>query len=61
MISITKEPVTESGILAGKHHQYKKQVTELCDFDKFLASDKFHYVCGWGIYYGKGHEQICMI
>jgi len=49
IISNTKEPLTESGIVARKHHQYKRPVTGISDFDKFPASDKFHCVCGWGI------------
>jgi hypothetical protein len=61
MISNTKELVIESGIVARKHHQYKEPVTELSDFDKFPTSDKFHYVCSWGIDHDKRHEQSCMI
>jgi hypothetical protein len=61
MISNTKELVIESGNVARKHHQYKKPVTGLSDFDKFPASDKFHCVCSWEICHGKRHEQSCMI
>jgi hypothetical protein len=53
IISNTKEPLIESGIVARKHHQYKRPVTELSDFDTFASSDKFNYVYGWGIYHGK--------
>lgn len=61
IISNTKEPLTASGIVTRKHHQYKSPVTGISDFDKFPASDKFHCVCGWGIYHSKRREQSCMI
>jgi len=32
-------------------------VTAISDFGKFPASDKFHYVCGWGIDHSKRREQ----